>query len=114
MVSDKPGTVQEEKKDEVDFDSDILVEAKNFEIFLAGLDAFVRIQKEAISKKDFKEACATQDVTSEFMINNIKYAVDFNNYLGGCNKYQDLLSKINQDRMNNKDGCEGKNVFYKK
>ena len=48
------------------------------------------------------------------MINNIKYAVDFNNYLGGCNKYQDLLSKINQDRMNNKDGCEGKNVFYKK
>ena len=49
----------EEKKDEVDFDSDMLVEAKNFEIFLAGLDALVRIQKEAISKKDFKEACAT-------------------------------------------------------
>lgn len=80
-------------------------EQPSYEDFVTGIYTYKDLLLESIAAKDLKKACIYNEMTVNFLINNIKYAEQFNQ-AESKTTYQDILKANQSDYYNNKEGCD--------
>lgn len=105
-IEDQLDLIQVGEAQQIKFGDDILATTINYQTFEVGLEDFVRYMIELRKNNDFMKLCVVHDMAHEYLINNIKYATEYNKQHPNL-PYEKLFTLIVKDPLENKKGCDG-------
>lgn len=112
-IQDQIDFIEVEYQKNIEIPEDLVSKTNNYPSFKVGLYSFYMLYEQALEKKDFDMVCTYQEIMSEFLINNIVYAKQYNEEKNKPDAYQRLLHAISSDSLANKKGCDGEAYFIK-
>lgn len=112
-IQDQIDFIEVEDQKNIEIPDDLVSKTKNYLSFKVGLYSFYTLYNQALAKKDFDMVCTYQEIMSEYLINNIVYAEQYNKEKNKPDAYQRLLHAVSSDSLANKKGCDGEAYFIK-